>query len=142
VYKFELSVTDNNGATGRDTMQVTVSARDDAQYTAANISPKANAGTITDADIMIINTVRENNLKVYPNPVIDNTTLDITITRANSKLLIIITDMQGKIVYKNELVATQNNIKEKINMSNLPKGIYAVTVYFNEKEKQTLKVIK
>src|ERR1035437_551322 len=37
VYKFELKITDNNGATGRDTMQVTVNA-------AANISPTANAG--------------------------------------------------------------------------------------------------
>ena len=37
VYKFELKVTDNNGATGRDTMQVTVNA-------AGNQSPTANAG--------------------------------------------------------------------------------------------------
>src|SRR5665811_2079581 len=38
VYKFELKVTDNNGATGRDTIQVTVNA-------AANIAPVANAGS-------------------------------------------------------------------------------------------------
>ena len=38
VYQFELKVTDNNGATGRDTMQVTVNA-------AANIAPVANAGS-------------------------------------------------------------------------------------------------
>lgn len=37
VYKFELQVTDNNGGTGKDTMQVTVVA-------AANIPPVANAG--------------------------------------------------------------------------------------------------
>ena len=37
VYQFELKVTDNNGATGKDTMQVTVNA--------ANIPPTANAGT-------------------------------------------------------------------------------------------------
>ena len=37
VYQFELKVTDNNGATGIDTMQVTVNA--------ANIPPTANAGT-------------------------------------------------------------------------------------------------
>ena len=36
VYSFELRVTDNNGAFGRDTMQVTVNA--------ANIPPTANAG--------------------------------------------------------------------------------------------------
>ena len=38
VYQFELKVTDNNGATGKDTIQVTVNA-------AANIPPTANAGT-------------------------------------------------------------------------------------------------
>ena len=37
IYKFELKVTDNNGATGKDTIQVTVNA-------AANIPPVANAG--------------------------------------------------------------------------------------------------
>ena len=38
VYQFELRVTDNNGATGRDTMQITVNA-------AANMAPVANAGS-------------------------------------------------------------------------------------------------
>ena len=37
VYQFELTVTDDKGATGKDTVQVTVNA-------AANISPTANAG--------------------------------------------------------------------------------------------------
>ncbi|MGB4842853.1 MAG: hypothetical protein WBP16_00160, partial [Ferruginibacter sp.] len=37
VYQFELTVTDNNNATGKDTMQVTVNA-------APNIPPTANAG--------------------------------------------------------------------------------------------------
>ena len=37
VYKYELTVTDNNSATGKDTMQVTVVA-------AANVPPTANAG--------------------------------------------------------------------------------------------------
>ena len=38
VYEFELQVTDNNGAVGRDTVRVTVNA-------AANIVPVANAGS-------------------------------------------------------------------------------------------------
>lgn len=37
VYRFELRVTDNNGASDTDTMQVTVNV-------AANIAPTANAG--------------------------------------------------------------------------------------------------
>ena len=42
VYQYELTVTDNNGATGKDTVRVTVNA-------AVNIAPAANAG----ADIAI-----------------------------------------------------------------------------------------
>ncbi|MBC7936120.1 MAG: hypothetical protein H7Y86_12280, partial [Rhizobacter sp.] len=38
IYQYELTVTDNNGATGKDTVQVTVNA-------AANIAPLAGAGT-------------------------------------------------------------------------------------------------
>ena len=49
MYDFELKVTDNNGATGKDTIQVTVNA-------AANIPPVANAGS--DITIMLpINSV-------------------------------------------------------------------------------------
>src|SRR4051812_17112142 len=39
-YKFELKVTDNNGATGKDTMQVTVNAA----APPPNVPPTANAG--------------------------------------------------------------------------------------------------
>ena len=45
VYQFQLKVTDNNGATAIDTVQVTVNA--------ANIPPTANAGT--DQTITITN---------------------------------------------------------------------------------------
>jgi len=40
------------------------------------------------------------------------------------------------------LASGQNNIKDKINMSNLSKGTYAVTVYFSDQEKQTIKVMR
>jgi hypothetical protein len=86
--------------------------------------------------------VQSNNIKIYPNPLVDTATLEIYTTQANTKLLIVITNIQGRIAYKNELVLGQNNIKEKINISNLSKGTYAVTVYFGDQEKQTIKVMK
>ena len=49
-YLFELTVTDDKGATGKDTVQITVN-------TAANISPTANAGgdkTITLPPILFL----------------------------------------------------------------------------------------
>lgn len=83
-----------------------------------------------------------NNITIYPNPVIDIATLNINTVQANSKLLTVVTDMQGHIFYKKELVTTQNNIKDKINLSLLSKGTYVVTVYFDGKDKQNIKIIK
>jgi hypothetical protein len=50
--------------------------------------------------------------------------------------------MQGKNVYTKQLSAGSYSIKEPLNMSTLAKGMYLVTVYFNGKEQQTLKVSK
>jgi hypothetical protein len=207
VYFFELQVTDNSGATGKDTVQITVNA--------ANIPPVANAGpdqlvslptsTITlsgsgtDVDGTIatyawkqlsgpvdkltsINTpvsivdnlvegvytfeltvtdnrgaadkdsvtvtiaaaafAKENTIKIYPNPVVDITTLQVNSTNDVSTLLIVITDIQGKMVYQQQAPAGNGNNKIRLNMSNLSGGTYFVTVYFNSQLKQTLKVIK
>ena len=115
-YVFEFSVTDNNGATAKDTLVVTVAV------------PRLSSVV--------------NRIKIYPNPVNDIATLEINSNKSNSQLLVVITDMQGKIVYQDQLYTTQNTTINKINMSNLIKGIYAVTVYFGKNEKQTIKVLR
>jgi hypothetical protein len=115
-YEFELTVTDNMGAIGKDTVVVVV--------------------------LRLNLDVQSNNIKIYPNPVANTATLEINTTTTNSKLLVVITNMQGQIVYRNELASGQNNIQDIINISNLSKGTYALTVYFSDQEKQTIKVIR
>jgi uncharacterized protein YjeT (DUF2065 family) len=117
-YEFELTVTDNLGAIGKDSVLVVVDV----------------AGSDLD--------VQGNNIKIYPNPVVGMTTLEINTTHAHSKLLVIITNMQGQIVYKNELVSEENTIRDKINMNSLPNSTYAVTVYFGNQGRQTAKIEK
>ena len=117
VYEFELTVTDNLGAKGLDTVKVNV----------ANIPA---------------NVPEYNGIKVYPNPVVDITTLEINKTSENQKVLLLITDAQGRKILANELSSTQNSLVEKINMTNMPKGIYLITVIFKNNERKTLKVIK
>lgn len=112
-YQFEFSVTDNSGMVGKDTVDIVVAA------------PRLNLD------------IKSNNFKVYPNPVIANTTLDFSIVKPDTKLDVVITNMLGKVVYRKNIVSGQNNIKETINLSNLAKGIYAITVYFNNGEKQS-----
>ena len=119
VYQFEFVVTDNQGAKGRDSLNVTV----------LNILPPA-AG------------LQNNSIRIYPNPVVDITTLEINKTNENVTVLQIITDVQGKTLLAKELTSQQNTILEKIDMRNFAKGIYFVTVMFKDFEKKTLKVIK
>jgi hypothetical protein len=209
VYVFELKVTDNNGATGTDMMQVTVNPE--------NIPPVANAGpdqsiilptnsvtltgrgtdadgtiisfkwrqisgpvdkltsintpvtvldnliqgtyelelTVTDnkgaadkdtvsINVAVVTAPAQNKIKLYPNPIVDFTTLEINSTNTinTSPLLIVVTDMQGKTVYKKQLSAGSYTVKEKLIMSNLAKGTYLITVYFSSSDKQTIKAIK
>ena len=115
-YEFELTVTDNKGAKGKDTVKVTVALGRFATKT--------------------------NGLKVYPNPVRDITTLEINAERPNTGLMIIISDMTGKNVYKKEFVSSLAGVKEKINMSSLVKGTYVITVIFDGMKKQSIKVLR
>ena len=117
-YQLELTVTDNLGAIGKDTVSIVVA------------EPRLNLSA------------QSNVMKVYPNPVIDVTTLEISTAQVYSKLLLVVTDMSGKIVIKQDMTPGQSNIKQIINMSNLSKGTYVITVYFNEAEKQSIKVVR
>jgi Secretion system C-terminal sorting domain len=116
-YKFELSVTDNKGATARDSVNVILIGTPGTQ-------------------------IQLNNAKIYPNPMVDNATLEITTSNFNAKLNVDITDIQGKNVYRKELTSVQQNVSEKIDLRNLNKGEYLVTVYFDNGERKTIKVIK
>jgi hypothetical protein len=115
VYKLELTVTDNKGATDKDTVSFTAIAA---------VVPS------------------QNSIKLYPNPVVDITTLDINNTNSNGTVLIQVTDLQGKIVYKKQVSAGTYSTKEKINMSGFSKGTYFVTVHFTSQDKQTIKAMK
>ena len=79
---------------------------------------------------------------VYPNPVHDITTADINTGRANTNILITITDMSGKTVYKKQMVSSTDNVKEQINMTNLSKGTYVITIFFDNVLRKSIKVLK
>ena len=116
-YVFELMVTDNRGATAIDTVKVTVTGP-------PQIIPE------------------QNKFKIYPNPVINIATLDVTSTKTNAVISIVIFDLQGKIVLKKSIVAGQFNITDKLDLSKLMKGTYMVTVFFDNADKQTHTIIK
>jgi hypothetical protein len=114
-YQFELTVTDNKGATGKDTVSIIAKQE---------VAPS------------------QNSINVYPNPVIDFTTLEINTTNNKSGLLIVVTDLQGRVVYTKQIPAGRYSIKERINMSSFAKSMYLITVHFSSQDKKTLKALK
>ena len=117
-YEFELQVKDNEGAVAKDTVQVTVGLE--------RLAPENVTG----------------NLKVYPNPVHTVTNLEVNSDRNNTNVMIGITDMSGKTVYKDQFVSASGNVKQQINMSNLIKGVYIISVYFDGIIRNSVKVIR
>jgi hypothetical protein len=116
-YVFEMRVTDNAGAVGRDTIKVTVALARTAQNN--------NIG-----------------LSVYPNPVRTITTLEFNTQHEDTQIDIQMTNFSGKSVYRKQFVASSTNVKEQIDMSNLIKGVYIISVYFDGGERQSMKVVK
>ncbi|MBS1509716.1 MAG: right-handed parallel beta-helix repeat-containing protein [Bacteroidetes bacterium] len=114
-YQFELTVTDNKGAFDKDTVNVSVTQP---------VIPN------------------QDEIKVYPNPVLTTTTLDMNLTIPTSTVLVTITDMQGKTVYKKKVATTTYRTREPLDMSMLARGTYLVTVYLDATNKKTIPVIK
>jgi hypothetical protein len=115
-YDFELTVTDNNGETGKDTIKVVIALE--------RMSAELNS------------------IKVYPNPVHDIATIEITSENINSQLTLIISGFTGKVVYKKQIHSPGHKTTEKINMSSFSKGSYVISLFFNEKDKQVLTMVK
>jgi hypothetical protein len=53
-----------------------------------------------------------------------------------------VTDVNGKIVYSKKVSSIGTILEESINMQNLPKGIYILSVIYNSRDIQTVKIVK
>jgi hypothetical protein len=154
VYQFQLTVTDNQGATATSVETVTVN--NGVAYRGMATDNNLNSNTsnsIQDSSSnqnlsLSINTVNDNNIlapvtvKVYPNPVHEVGRLEIKNLKANTKLNLVISDVLGRSVYQKKVITLQNITIESINMSNFKSGTYFLTVFFDGNKKQSIKVIK
>ena len=114
----ELTVTENNGANGSDAVAILV------------------------ADSRLVNNLNSNNIDVYPKPGKGMVIIAINITQPDPNLLVMIRNANGRTIYKKSITSGETDVKQSINLSNLPNGPYAITVYFNNQERQTLKILK
>lgn len=115
-YQFELTVRDDGGLVGKDTVNVTVALGRLAR--------------------------ESNEIKVYPNPVSNEATIEINTGKSNTNLVVLMTDVSGKTVYRKETVSPSSTVKLQIDMSNLTRGTYIVTVLFDGIDQQVIKVLR
>ena len=118
VYQIEFTVSDNDGDVAKDTMQLTVS------------SPRLSA------------TYTTNEFKVYPNPVYDIANISITTINANTKAILSLLDVSGKLVINKEFVTAERETFLKVDMSNLSNGYYILVLKFDDGRMVSTKVMK
>jgi len=117
VYEFELTVTDNNGATGKDTVQIAIGAA------------RIQAADVDDVTIM-------------GNPVESVLNLKISSFYINKHVLINLFDIRGNLLIQKEIYVTQHTQLEAINVSKFLTGEYFLKVNFTPKTGVVKKVIK
>lgn len=83
-----------------------------------------------------INKEKLGSLKIYPNPVADNLTLEVTESLIGG--VYYIHDISGRLILKGAVV-TGSQI---INTEQLDKGIYELTVFFDKNSRLTSKLVK
>ncbi len=105
VYAFQLTVTDNSGATASDTVYVTV-------------NKKAQTDIVEE-------------LKVYPNPVKDIITVEIKSPVANEAVSLVVLNIRGIPMYQqNNIVLIGNSTTMTIDMSSYKTGVYFIRVNY------------
>lgn len=112
LYEYELTVTDNDGASSADTVQVLVKKLDVS---------KVNA---------------------YPNPTNDIVNIEIEANTHVNLTTLIIYDHAGRAVYRETFMRTQTRMTRQVNLSHLPSGPYLIEVAADINSKVTCKVLK
>jgi acetolactate synthase regulatory subunit len=117
VYQVEVKVTDNRGATGADTIMLTVGA-------------SRTVATVT------------NNVNIFPNPVQDVMNVQITSSSQRGKVNMLLYDNKGILVMQKVFNLQLNVQVEQVAVSGLSAGIYRITLVFDDNSKITKQIIK
>ncbi|MDB5203441.1 MAG: C-terminal target protein [Ferruginibacter sp.] len=115
IYVLELTVTDNNGATGKDIVQVTVGN--------SRLKPDLN------------------DVQIYPNPVTDQAHAKLYVTKDKTAKLVL-TDARGAILMQKEVQINSVLQEEVISMRQYPAGIYFLKLESPSTKPVSRKIVK
>jgi hypothetical protein len=73
------------------------------------------------AELLLNNTLA---LKIYPNPVQSDLMVELNATSANQSVSISLTDVQGRVLYKKDILLNQQLTNTEVDMSRLNAGVY------------------
>lgn len=121
-------------ASGSVTVDV---AADVATDVVGNTNTAATQFSITYNDATSIEELIEEGISIYPNPVSNNLTINLTNTYKTVILRII--DMNGKIVSSEDLI---NNPSSSHDMSGYPKGMYIIQLILDGKPLNTQLIVQ
>lgn len=108
------------------------------EYTIPSLTyPDKTTGILTPG----IKTYNEVLFSVYPNPVSDHVTVELTPTEPNSKGSYTIYGVIGNVILHKELNGISGSYKETVDMSALAKGLYTIQMNVNGVS-STKKIIK
>ena len=80
-------------------------------------------------------------VRIYPNPVFDNTTLTVQGIQANTEMSICVIDGSGREIQQHIISSTNKEKSFEFNVEDLAEGIYSVIVK-SEKDTSVLRFIK
>ena len=115
-YQFELTVTDNRGVSAKDSVDITV-----------------NPAVVTSA---LQSSIVSAPLLVYPNPGTGNIFLEIP-DEIKGKYNLDLVNLTGQTVLQKTGMKYNTSLTDKINISNLPKGVYMLKVWSKNKNAST-----
>ena len=114
----------NCGVSASTTLAVTV---------ASSIASQQNTESISTASA--------SNLSIMPNPAKDVAYFTFNADE-NYKYTVIITDLSGKLLQRNENIAAKGTNRIKLDVHNYTNGLYLVTLVNDKGERSTLKLVK
>jgi hypothetical protein len=127
-YVFQLTVTDNSGATDYDQVTVTVNKGDTTTIPPVNIPPDNNPGS-------------NDQFIVYPNPAqnLVNTRISDSL---NGTIRLRMYDINGRVVLTDQSEKSIESFEKSFNISSLASGMYTIQVNIANRKTMVKKFIK